>query len=162
MGTSYHLSSQHFRKVAAIRASFPEILKSLKAAKSEKESTTILADTTGYKVAPAKLADFLPFVGGKGRTLFDQMNSDVAGLGQLLANHTGIGFVGTTHTSDYVPLIAFGPGSERFRGLIHNTDVFRHYTDLAAIDYRNPQEPLLASVPRRIAEPEDCAAYALA
>ena len=90
------------------------------------------------------------------------MNSDVAGLGQLLANHIGIGFVGTTHTSDYVPLVATGPGSERFRGLIHNTDVFRHYTELAGIDYRNPQEPLLADLAPRAVDPEDCSAYARA
>lgn len=162
MGGSYRDSSKYFRRVAGIRASFPEILKALKAAKSEKESTTVLADLTGYKVDAKKLADFLPFVGGKGRSLFDQMNSDVAGLGQLLANHTGIGFVGTTHTSDYVPLIAVGPGSERFRGLVRNTDVFRHYTDLAAIDYRNPQEPLLAEATPRPGPVEDCTAYALA
>ncbi|MBL9129402.1 MAG: hypothetical protein JNL97_17250, partial [Verrucomicrobiales bacterium] len=31
-----------------------------------------------------------------------------------------------------------------FRGLIQNTDVFRTYTDLASIDFRNPTEPLLA------------------
>lgn len=162
MGGSYRESSQHFRRLAGIRASFPEILKALKAAKSEKESAAVLADLTGYKVETKKLTEFLPFVAGKGRALFDQMSSDVAGLGQLLANHIGVGFTGTTHTSDYVPLIAVGPGSEHFRGLIRNTDVFRHYTDLAGIDYRNPQEPLLADAPSRKTPPENTAAYALA
>lgn len=163
MGTSYRDSSRNFKRLAQMRASFPILLKQLKAAKSEGESKRILEESTGYKVDTKKLTQFLPFVAGKGSTLYDPMNTDVAGLGQLLANHLGIGFTGTTHTSDYVPLVAVGPGAERFRGMIRNTDVFRHYTELAAIDYRNPQEPLLASVASAETGPrEDCAAYALA
>jgi alkaline phosphatase len=160
MGSAYRDSSRTFQHISEVRCSFPEILKQLKDAKSDKESAEILAETTGFKVNKRKLATFLPFVKGKGRTLFDQMNSDVAALGQLLANHLGIGFVGTTHTSDYVPIAAIGPGADRFRGTLLNTDVFRHYTDLAGIDYRNPQEHLIAQAvaPRQV---EDIAAYAL-
>ncbi|MCC6235565.1 MAG: alkaline phosphatase [Verrucomicrobiales bacterium] len=159
MGTSYRDSSKAFDRVANVRASFPEILKKLKEATTEKAATAILAETTGYKVDPKKLVQFLPFLSGKGSALFDQMNSDVAALGQLLANHLGVGFVGTTHTSDYVPLIAVGPGSDRFRGMIRNTDVFTNYTSLAAIDFRNPQEPLLAEV-THAGDAEDTRAYA--
>lgn len=162
-GTSYRDSSKHFKRLGEIRATFPTILKQLKAAKTESESARILQETTGYKVDAKKLTQFLPFVAGKGSALYDPMNSDVAGLGQLLANHLGIGFTGTTHTSDYVPLVALGPGADRFRGMIRNTDVFRNYTDLAAIDYRNPQEPLLAGLTVSLPGPvEDCDAYARA
>ncbi|MBL9138763.1 MAG: alkaline phosphatase [Verrucomicrobiales bacterium] len=161
IGTSYRDSSHSFRHVARVRASFPEILKRLKAAPSESEAKEILAESTGYKVSSRKLAQFLPFLSGRGTTLFDQMNSDVAALGQLLANHLGIGFVGTTHTSDYVPVAAIGPGADRFRGLIRNVDVFRIFTDLARIDYRNPEERLLADTPAN-PRAENHAAYAVA
>jgi hypothetical protein len=70
------------------------------------------------------------------------MNSAVAQLGQLMANHLGIGWTGTAHCSDFVPLVATGPGAERFRGFIQNTDVFRHYTQLAGIDFKNPSLPI--------------------
>ena len=43
-----------------------------------------------------------------------------------------------------MPVLALGPGAERFRGVIDNTDVFRAYTDLTGIDHRNPSAPLLA------------------
>lgn len=161
MGTSYRDSSKAFKHLSRVRASFPEILKKLKEATSEKAALDVLADTTGYKPDVKKLVQFLPFLSGKGSALFDQMNSDVAALGQLLANHIGIGFVGTTHTSDYVPLLAIGPGSERFHGLVRNTDVFRHYTDFARIDFRNPEEALLADL-AHTGEAEDTRAYALA
>ncbi len=161
MGTSYRESSQRFHNLAGVRASFPEILKLLKTVRTEAEAIALVADYTGYRATPAKVALLLPFVNAKGASLFEQMNSDVAALGQIMANHLGIGFTGTTHTSDYVPLVAIGPGSERFRGLIPNTDVFRIYTDLAGIDHRNPDEPLLAC--SEVApEVEDTASYAVA
>lgn len=144
MGTSYRDSSKRFHGLSRVRASFPEILAQLKTVRTEAEAIALIEYRTGYRPAPAKVAQLLPFVVSKGSALFDQMNSDVAALGQLMANHLGIGFTGTTHTSDYVPLVAIGPGAERFRGLIQNTDVFRTYTDLASIDFRNPTEPLLA------------------
>lgn len=161
MGTSYRDSSQRFRNLAGVRASFPEILKLLKTVRTEGEAIALLADQTGYRAEPAKIALLLPFLNAKGSALFDQMNSDVAALGQVLANHLGISFTGTTHTSDYVPLVAIGPGSERFRGLLRNTDLFRTYTDLAGIDYRNPAEPLIAASDLA-EEVEDIAAYAVA
>ena len=72
------------------------------------------------------------------------MNSPVTQLGQLLGNRLGIGWTGNTHTADYVQLTAIGPGSERFTGFMENTDVFRHYTALAGIDFKNPTAPLIA------------------
>lgn len=161
MGTSYRDSSKRFHNLAGVRASFPDILKHLKTVRTEAEAIALLADRTGFRTEPAKIALLLPFVNAKGSALFDQMNSDVAALGQVLANHLGIGFTGTSHTSDYVPLVAIGPGAERFRGLIRNTDIFRQYTTFAGIDYRNPDEPLLATADLA-AQAEDTAAYALA
>lgn len=45
-------------------------------------------------------------------------------LGQLVSNYTSIGWTGTQHTSDFVELAAFGPGSEAVGGLIQNNEVF--------------------------------------
>lgn len=167
MGSSYRDSSERFRRVAEIKASFPEILKQLKELDSDTAIADVLGEMTGLRVAADKLETFRPYVKGKGHALFDQMNSDVAALGQLLANHLGIGFTGTTHTSDYVPIVAIGPGAERFCGMVQNTDVFRHYTSMAGIDYRNPEEPLLADTadPASIPSPaprENIAEYAIA
>ena len=43
--------------------------------------------------------------------IYDQMDTAVNQLGQLMANRLGIGWTGNSHTSDYVPIAAFGPGS---------------------------------------------------
>jgi hypothetical protein len=43
-----------------------------------------------------------------------------------------------------VPLLALGPGGERFRGFLQNTEIFDHYVSMAGMNYRNPQLPLMA------------------
>jgi alkaline phosphatase len=51
-------------------------------------------------------------------------------LGQFAGNHFGVGWTGTTHTSDPTIVTAIGPQSQRFSGLIRNTDVFRHFSEM--------------------------------
>jgi alkaline phosphatase len=67
-----------------------------------------------------------------------QLDSAVGVLGQVVGNHTGIHWTGTTHTSDYTLVTALGPGSERFAGFLRNTEVFGALTQLAGIQFRNP------------------------
>jgi len=76
-------------------------------------------------------------------------------LGQLQANYLGVGFTSGAHTADFVPLLALGPGAERFRAFLQNTDVFHHYLALAGIDFRNPTVPLLAETGPSAADVED-------
>ena len=114
---------------------------------SVKEIQQIIDSATGYKVSDRRAGWFQAFLAKKGTSLYELMNSEVVQLGQLMANHLGVGWTGNVHTSDYVPLTAIGPGAERFEGFIDNVDIFRHYTELAKIDYRNPAGTLLASGP---------------
>jgi hypothetical protein len=63
-----------------------------------------------------------------------------------MANHLGVSFTSTAHTSDHVPIHALGPQADRFRGFVENTQIFDHYMDFAGIRFRNPQEKLVAGV----------------
>ncbi len=109
-----------------------------------KEIQEVLADTTGYKVSDRRAGWFQSYLAKKGASVYEVMNSDVVQLGQLLGNHIAVGWTGNVHTADYVTLTALGPGSERFAGFIQNVDIFRHYTQLAGIDFKNPESPLIA------------------
>jgi alkaline phosphatase len=54
----------------------------------------------------------------------------------ILANYNGIYFITTTHTSDYVEIAAWGPGSDRIPTFVRNTDLFDLMVDMAAVrDY---------------------------
>ena len=156
-GMAYGLSSPLFANLKSVKRSFAEILKRLgvtekpgdfKEIKSAGEIKAIVLEATGFEMSDGQANFFRPFLEQKGLCLYGGMNSAVAQLGQLLANHVGIGWTSNAHTSDYVPLLALGPGAERFRGFIQNTDVFKHYLALAKIDFKNPEVPLIAARPR--------------
>jgi alkaline phosphatase len=51
-------------------------------------------------------------------------------LGQFQGNHTGIGWTGTSHTSDPTLISAFGPQCDRFTGMIRNSDVYGHLIEM--------------------------------
>lgn len=64
------------------------------------------------------------FRSGDWQAPYPQMNGWGGVLGQVLANHTNIGWTGNSHTSDYVELASLGPGSELIQPFLDNTDVF--------------------------------------
>lgn len=51
-------------------------------------------------------------------------------LGQFAGNHTGIGWTGTSHTSDPTLVSAIGPQAARFNGMVRNTDIFGHLVEM--------------------------------
>jgi alkaline phosphatase len=76
--------------------------------------------------------------GAKGVAISKQLDKMVGVLGQVLGNHTGVGWTGTSHTADYTMLTALGPGSHRFHGFLSNTDVFPLLCEFMDIRHRNP------------------------
>jgi alkaline phosphatase len=147
MGDSYNDSSRLFANLTQVKASFSTITKKLEKVKTAKEVTDIIADTTGFKIKADEAEVILPFIEKKGKTLYSAMNSLTAQLGQLLGDYLGIGWTSGAHTGDFVPILAIGPGAEKFGGFVQNTDVFTHYLKFAKIDFRNPALPLRAEGP---------------
>ena len=122
----------------------------------------IIAEATGYRMSERRAVIFTKVLAGEYPALYDQMNSVVTQLGQIIANRTGLGWTGNTHTADYVTLVAIGPGAERFRGIVQNTDIFGHYTGFAGIDFKNASAPQIAHAGPEAGDVEDHARYALA
>jgi alkaline phosphatase len=139
--------------------SFPEILKPLSRLSDPEKIRNRLLETTGYDVSLEKAGLFADVLQKRTHALNDSLKSISAQLGQLLGNYYGIGWASGAHTSDYVPLLAIGPGAERFRGFLKNTDVFDHYLALAKIDFHNPQLPLTSETQPAAAKVEDIASY---
>ncbi|HNQ90732.1 MAG TPA: alkaline phosphatase [Verrucomicrobiota bacterium] len=158
-GSGYKETIPLFTNILKATRSFeslePDLVKNPSAAHLQR----LLKEATGYNAPDAKIALVLAAFQKKGQALYSHMNSVEAHLGQLLANHLGVGWTGTSHTADFVPLVAFGPGASRFTGFLQNTDVFRIYTDLAQIDYRNPEAPLLGECQPTADEVETRAAW---
>jgi alkaline phosphatase len=150
-GIEYGLSDSLFKNLLNVRRSFSYIATSLgseeypvdfKQPRTPREVADVILEATGYEIRADQLALLMPFMEKRGRTMYGLQNNWSSQLGQLMGNHVGIGWSSNTHTADYVPILALGPGAERFRGFIQNVDVFRHYTQLAGIDFKNPEAPL--------------------
>lgn len=146
MGSNYKESGALFTNLAKVKTSFSELSKKLGDTPTPAIIQAALAETMEIKVSDKRAALLASFYEKKGQTLFDSMNSPSQQMGQLLANYTGIGWTSGSHTADFVPLTAIGPGAELFRGHIQNTDVFCHYTDMAGIDFRNPSSPIISGI----------------
>ncbi len=143
-GSGYKDSVLLFSNLARGRRSFEGMSGMLSKAKTTAEMGEVIFEATGYRAPEAKLELLAPYIARKGKALYDLTNSPEYQLGQLLGNYYGVGWVSGSHTSDFVPLTAVGPGAERLAGFIANTEVFRHYLGLARIDFRNPELPLMA------------------
>ncbi len=143
-GGAFGTTRPLFSNVRNARASFGEMARLLGEHPTPGDIQRVLAQTTGYKVPDRKAAYFATFFEKKGLSMYETMNSTSVQLGQLLANHYGVGWTSGEHTADYVPLLAVGPGASRFRGFIQNTEVFHHYLALGGVEFRNPEAPLMA------------------
>lgn len=142
-GGTFGTQPAPYTRIRDARASFEALSPKLGSTPEPGKIQKLVREATGYKVPDTKAAFLASFFVKKGWVLYDDMNSVSCQLGQLLGNHYGVGWTSGAHTADYVPLVALGPGAERFRGFLQNTEIFRHYVGLAGIDFRNPEAPLL-------------------
>lgn len=158
-GKNYTDSPRHFANLKEAKASFDEMLKRMGKEPTPAKVQEVIREATGYQVPADKAAMFVQVLARKSKAMYDLMNSVPSQLGQLMANHWAIGWTGNSHTADFVQLLAIGPGAERFRGFIQNTDVFHHYLAFAGIDFRNPELPLMSGVQGVGGAGEDIEAY---
>ena len=145
MGSLYSQSTLCLERIAAVTASFYTIDQRLKklaegdGAPSRDAVVEVVRGATGIELTATESGAVQRAAAGNHSTVLNSQYRNFQGvLGQVLANHNGIGWTGETHTADYVMITACGPGSELFRGLLPNTDVFDHLTKLMGISYRNP------------------------
>ena len=176
MGTDYAKSPELLSNLVKVQASFSQIeTRLLKAAGAKAKGkrrhaddeperdvldvapgmlADVLEEATGYRLPKRRAGLLASYLRGDAEPLYASLDTLPAQLGQVLANYLGIGWTGNAHTSDHVNLLAIGPGAERFRGFYAGTEVFRRYTDLAGIKFRNPEVPLLAESRPSAAEVE--------
>jgi alkaline phosphatase len=139
-GRFYGHSTQAFSELVKATGSYDRISARLKEAEAvgAEQVQAAVAAFTGITIPANQAAVAAEAFAGKVDTLGEQHRSFVGVLGQILSNHTGIGWTGTSHTQDYTVISAVGPGQEQFGRLLKNTDFFRIITDLYGISHRNP------------------------
>jgi alkaline phosphatase len=143
-GPNYAGSDAAFARLASARASIGVVRSTLLA--SRNASGRVPADavragieaTLAIQVSAEQAAVLAEALAGPVQGLSRQLSSAEGVFGQVLGNHTGIGWTGTSHTADLVPVLAVGPGRSHFDGLRRNVDVFASLVALMGRSFRNP------------------------
>jgi alkaline phosphatase len=148
MGAAYADSPASFESLASIRASFERMLEKFveqarTAPLSWRPNASLIdlfrADA-GIELSAAEASVVVGSLMGRPvPSLGVGHGSVLAALGQFVSNTTGVGWTGTTHTSDIVLLLAVGPGREALEGLLHHEDLHRVLARSMGIAFENPK-----------------------
>lgn len=132
-GNSYLESNKIFESIAQSTASYDKILKvwGNSSDNSPEQLAAIIKDKLGFTLKPKEIAElYSSITNGKVTEWSKQLDNPTGLLGQFAGNHTGIGWTGTSHTSDATMISAIGPQAERFSGIVPNQEVHRHFLEL--------------------------------
>jgi alkaline phosphatase len=117
--------AEAFGRLAEFRGTHGAIVPRIHAGSSVAEIRGVLNEVTRLPITVADAEILQARLRETYRAPYRRMNGIHAVLGQVLANYTDIGWMSHTHTSDYVELLAWGPGSERIKPFNRNTDLFQ-------------------------------------
>jgi alkaline phosphatase len=133
MGSGYSESTQRFARIARHKASHERLF-----AEWEKMKLGTVAELRLHVkrhldfTLKANEAEALIEIFNK-RPIVEwneQLSKPEGLLGQFAGNHTGIGWTGTSHTSDPTLISALGPQSDRFAGMVKNSDIYGHLVEM--------------------------------
>ena len=133
VGNNYTESTQRFTRITQMKASherlFAEWAKTQ--AGTTDQLTALIKQHLHFTLKPDQSAALLKIFEKQPIVEWNEQLSKPEGLlGQFAGNHTGIGWTGTTHTSDSTLISALGPQSDRFTGMVKNSDVFGHLLEM--------------------------------
>lgn len=133
MGNGYGESTQTFSTITRFKASHERILAEWNAQQGSNASqvTSLIQQHLGFTLKGEEANALLEIVAKHPVIEWNEQLSKPEGLlGQFAGNHTGIGWTGTTHTSDPTIISAVGPQSDRFSGMVRNSEVFGHLMEM--------------------------------
>ena len=133
MGGGYADSTQFFERTTRLKASHERVFSDWRKRGngSPADLAALGSDRLDFKLRPDETEALHAILKGRDVTEWNHLLDKPEGLlGQFIGNHTGIGWTGTTHTTDPTLVSAIGPQAERFSGMVKNTDVFRHLVEM--------------------------------
>jgi len=134
-GKAYTDTNACFAKIADIKASHEQIFGEWKSIINgeARQLSDLIRTHMGFTPCPSEADALLNSLSKRPVVQWShQLDKPEGLLGQITGNHTGIGWCGTSHTSDPTLVSAIGPQSERFSGIVVNTDVFKHFMEMLA------------------------------
>lgn len=142
-GPGYRGSAEAFATLAQSSRSFewmlPRLVKLERSGGGDEAIGAFILEHTGCPSDARRLASLRQALRGEA---IDETNPQLANpegqLGRLLSGRCGVGWVGTSHTADWVTVLATGPGREAFEGMQAHPEVFERLADALGVTHRNP------------------------
>ena len=134
-GVKYQDSTKAFQNITRITSSYEKLIRDWRKQKSRDPVllTALLRKKLGITLTPAETSALLASLTKQPFTEWsNQLRNPQGLLGQIVGNRTGIGWTGTSHTSDPTIISACGPESHRFHGIVPNQEIHRHLLELLA------------------------------
>ncbi len=134
-GKNYADSNDAFKKITSITASYEKLLEDWgRLSENTPENlSSMVKEKLGFALKENETAAlYSSITTGVVSEWSNQLDNPNGLLGQIAGNHTGIGWTGTSHTSDPTTISAIGPQSDRFSGIVPNQEVHRHFLELLA------------------------------
>ncbi|MBM3762538.1 MAG: alkaline phosphatase [Acidobacteria bacterium] len=139
MGAEYVNSGKCFEAILKAKGSFDQLPKMFGSKPTAARVREVIEAQNGVVITPTEAEWVAAAAGGKKGISINRLQDVMFGvLGQVLSNYYGVGYTGTTHTSEYTFITSTGPGSLPFEGLVRNTDVFPRLTKYMGIQFKNP------------------------
>jgi alkaline phosphatase len=123
-GAFYNDSNINFDKIQNFRYTNDWIHFGLDRDSSVSDIQNRFEEATRLQMSPTHAETLRQAYRGEYEPIYAMMRTPWATLGQIIANHTSVNWVGTGHTSDYVELACYGPGSSEIGPFTVNTDLF--------------------------------------
>jgi len=133
MGSSYQESNKTFARIARFKASHERLFAEWTKVEggTSGELTKLIKQHLDFTLKPEEATALIEIFQKHPVVEWNEQLSKPEGLlGQFAGNRTGVGWTGTTHTSDPTLISAIGPQSDRFTGMVKNSDVFGHLVEM--------------------------------
>ena len=134
VGGGYSGSTRAFSRVARAKMTFPEWISGARGRAEDLNSASLreeVREVFGVGISETEADGILDSLRGNDVVEWNNQHRNTHGLlGQVIGNHNGIGWSGTSHTNDPTLISAIGPGADRFSGWVRNDAVRGIFEDL--------------------------------
>jgi alkaline phosphatase len=122
-GGAYANTDRLFEKLAAFRQTNVWALSMLGKESTAETIRSVVHQATQLSLEDEEVALLQKALRAEHREGYRVRNAPLITLGQLLGNHTAVGWNGVSHTNDFTELVCWGPSSITVPNLMRNTDI---------------------------------------
>lgn len=132
-GKGYTGSNAVFKTITGVTCSYEKLFEDWGRSKenTQERLAAMIKERLGFSLSKKENAALFASITTGVISEWSKQHANPNGLlGRFAGNHTGIGWTGTSHTSDPTMISAIGPQAERFTGIVPNQEVHRHLLEM--------------------------------